>query len=130
MNWSPITSDWYNLLTAYEKGRAHNALIEQLAERVIARMEPEERRALILSIVERMMAQLTGQERRELMEKVVDTFMDGLPAEERQQTARELVPKLLGALMKSGGMSVDDLLWTAVGSLGALDTASPDDIRR
>jgi len=105
-------------------------VIEQLAERVIARMEPEERRDLILKIVERMMAQLSSEERRGVMEKVVDTFLHGLPVEERRETARELVPRLLSELMKSGGMSVDDLVWTAVGSLGALDGGTKDEGRR
>ena len=96
-------------------------MIEQLAERVIARMGPEERRDLILNIVERMISQMSSEERRGLMERIVETFLAGLPDEERRETARELVPRLLSELMKSGGMSVDELLWTAVGSLGALD---------
>jgi hypothetical protein len=99
-------------------------VIEQLAERVIARMGPDERRDLIVTIVERMMANLSAEERRGVMEKVVETFLAGLPDEERRETARELVPRLLAELMKSGGMTVDELLWTAVGSLGALDDLS------
>ena len=34
---------------------------------------------------------------------------------------RELVPRLMSQLMKSGDMSVDELLWAAMGSLGALE---------
>jgi hypothetical protein len=97
-------------------------LIEQLAERVITRMDPAERGTLILNIVERIIAQLSSAERRAVMEHVVDTFLDGLPGEERQATARELVPRLLGELMRSGGMSVDELISAAIGSLGALET--------
>ena len=104
-------------------------MIEQLAERVITRMNAEERRDLILMVVERMMAQMTGPERQELMGRVVDGFMAGLPPEERRETARELVPRLLGELMKSGGMTADELIWAAVGSLGALDDGTDDVVR-
>jgi hypothetical protein len=55
------------------------------------------------------------------MENVVDHFLDGLSAEERQATVRELVPRLLAQLMHSGNMNVDELLWAAMGSLGALE---------
>jgi hypothetical protein len=96
-------------------------MIEQLAERVIARMDPAERSALILNIVDRIVAQLTALERQAVMERVVDTFLQGLPDDERQATARELVPRLLGELMRSGGMSVDELISAAIESLGALD---------
>lgn len=96
-------------------------IVEDLVERTLARMTTEERRDLILSVVERMLGQLTSDERKDLMEHVVDSFLDGLPAEERQATVRELVPRLLAQMMQSGGMSVDELLWAAMGSLGALD---------
>jgi hypothetical protein len=84
-------------------------------------MSADEKRELILSVVERMLAQMTAQERQTLMERVVDKFLDGLPAEERRTTVRELVPHLLAQLMQSGGMNVDELLWAAMGSLGALE---------
>ena len=84
-------------------------------------MTPDERRDLILGVVERMLAQMTSGERKALMEHVVDSFLEGLPAEERQATVRELVPRLLAQMMQSGGMSVDELLWAAIGSLGALE---------
>jgi hypothetical protein len=59
------------------------------------------------------------------MERVVDSFLDGLPPEERQATVRELVPRLLAQMMQSGGMTVDELLWAAIGSLGALEKEAP-----
>ena len=96
-------------------------MIEQLAERVIAKMTQAERRELILSVVDTMMREMSAEERRGLMEHVVNSFLAGLPPEERRATARELVPRLLGELMRSGDMNVDELLWAAVGSLGALE---------
>ena len=96
-------------------------MIEELAERAIARMTPEERHTLILGVVERMLGQMSAGERVGLMQHVVDRFMEGLPPEERKTTVRELVPSLLAQLMKSGDMSVDEFLWAAIGSLGALD---------
>lgn len=103
------------------------SIIEELAERTLARMTPEERQALIIMVVERMLGQMTAQERVVLMERVVDRFLDGLPAEERREAVRELVPSLLAQLMKSGDMSVDEFLWKAIGSLGALDAPEADD---
>ncbi len=97
------------------------SIIEELAERTISRMTPEERQSLILMVVERMLEQMTAHERVALMERVVDRFMEGLPVEERRAAVRELVPSLLGELMKSGDMSVDEFLWAAIGSLGALE---------
>jgi hypothetical protein len=73
-----------------------------------------------------MISQMTAPERQALMERVVDSFLAGLPDSERQATARELVPRLLAQLMQSGGMSVDELLWAAMGSLGALEKAESD----
>lgn len=102
------------------------SLIDELAERTIARMSQEERHALILAVVEKMIGQMDAKERLALMEHVVDSFLEGLPAEERQSTVRELVPRLLAQLMKSGNMNVDEFLWAAIGSLGALDTPSAD----
>ena len=96
-------------------------IIEDLVDRTLARMTTEERRDLILSVVKQMLTQMTSEERKDLMEHVVDSFLDGLPAEERQATVRELVPRLLAQMMQSGGMTVDELLWAAMGSLGALD---------
>jgi hypothetical protein len=102
-------------------------LIGRLAERVIANMSAQERRDLILAVVEKMMGQLSATERRLVMERVVDSFLSGLPTEERKATARELVPRLLGELMRSGDMTVDDLLGAAIGSLDALDAPAADD---
>jgi DNA-binding MarR family transcriptional regulator len=96
-------------------------LAEEFAERLLSRMTSDERRELVLSVVERMLSQMTAPERQALMERVVDRFLDGLPDEERQATVRELVPRLLGQLMQSGNMNVDELLWAAMGSLGALE---------
>jgi hypothetical protein len=105
-------------------------LIGRLAERVIANMNAQERRDLILTVVERIIGQLSANERKLVMERVVDSFLTGLPPEERKATARELVPRLLAELMRSGDMSVDDLVGAAIGSLDALDAAGPDDRRR
>lgn|GEM_PF-2646417 len=107
-------------------------LIEDMVDRALSNMTVEERRDLITSVVDRMLGRMEAAERLTLMEHVVDRFLDGLPAEERQSTVRELVPRLMAQLLQSGGMSVDDLLWAAMGSLGALekaeqDTASADD---
>lgn len=96
-------------------------IIEDLVERTLSGMSPEERQGLILSVVERMIAQMEGSERLSLMQHVVDRFLEGLPQEERRTVVRELVPRLMAQLLESGGMSVDDLLWSAMGSLGALE---------
>jgi uncharacterized membrane-anchored protein len=95
--------------------------IEEMVDRTLSGMSPDEKRDLILGVVERMLAQMTAQERQAIMERVVDRFLDGLPDDERQATVRELVPRLLAQLMQSGGMTVDELLWAAMGSLGALE---------
>jgi len=106
-------------------------VLDDVIDRALARMSADERRELILSVVERMLAQMTAHERQSLMESVVDKFLDGLPAEERRTTVRELVPHLLAQLMQSGGMNVDELLWAAMGSLGALEgEESSDEGRR
>jgi uncharacterized protein YqfA (UPF0365 family) len=89
--------------------------------RALSSMSSEERRDLLVSVVDRMLSQMSADERRSLMEHVVDHFLDTLPNEERASVVRELVPRLMSQLMKSGDMSVDDLLWTAMGSLGALE---------
>ncbi len=99
-------------------------VVGDVVDRALARMTAEERRDLILSVVERMLAQMSAEERKTLMERVVDSFLDGLPAEERQATVRDLVPRLLAQMMRSGDMSVDELLWAAMGSLGALEEKS------
>jgi hypothetical protein len=106
-------------------------IVDDIVERALTHMTADERRDLILSVVERMLAQMTGTERQSLMEHVVDSFLNGLPAAERQATVRELVPRLLAQLMQSGDMTVDELLWSAMGSLGALeqDAAGEADVR-
>ena len=96
-------------------------VVEDLVERTLSKMTPQERHDLVLRVVERMLAQMSAAERLDLMQHVVDGFLDGLPEEERKATVRELVPRLLAQLMQSGGMSVDELLWSAIGSLGALE---------
>jgi hypothetical protein len=102
-------------------------MLDDLIDRALARMTDDERRDLILSVVERMLAQMTAHERQSLMERVVDKFLEGLPAEERRATVRELVPRLLAQMMQSGGMNVDELLWAAMGSLGALEQEETSD---
>jgi hypothetical protein len=84
-------------------------------------MDAEERRELLLGVVDRLLAQMSADERKGMMEHVVDHFLDTLPKEERATVVRELVPRLLAQLMQSGGMDVDELLWAAMGSLGALE---------
>ncbi len=96
-------------------------IVEDLVERTLSGMSAEERQGLILSVVERMIGQMKGAERLTLMQHVVDRFLDGLPQEERRTVVRELVPRLMAQLLESGGMSVNDLLWSAMGSLGALE---------
>lgn len=96
-------------------------IVEDLVERTLSGMSDEDRHELILSVVERMIGQMTAGERLNLMQHVVDRFLDGLPQEERRTVVRELVPRLMAQLLESGGMSVDDLLWSAMGSLGALE---------
>lgn len=103
-------------------------IIEDLVERTLSGMSSEERHGLILSVVERMIGQMGGEERLALMQHVVDRFLDGLPQEERRTVVRELVPRLMAQLLESGGMSVDDLLWSAMGSLGALEKGADSPI--
>ena len=92
-----------------------------MVARALDRMTADERRDLILAVVERMLAQMTANERMAIMERVVDSFLEGLPADERKTTARDLVPRLLAQLMRSGDMSVDELLWAAIASLPSLE---------
>jgi hypothetical protein len=98
-------------------------IIDEVVARALANMSEEERRDLVLGVVDRLLQQMSSSERSLLMEHVVDHFLDALPNEERVSTVRELVPRLLAQLMKSGGMNVDELLWAAMGSLGALEQA-------
>lgn len=96
-------------------------IIEGLAERALEAMSPAELRDLILGILQQMLSRMGTQERLAIMGYVVEHFLDGLTDQERQAAARQLVPQLLSELLKSGNMSVDDLLWSAMGSLGALE---------
>jgi hypothetical protein len=113
---------WLPKLSRLAPGKEiHLKIIDDVVERALAKMSAGERRDLILSVVERMLVQMSAPERQSLMESVVDKFLDGLPPDERRATVRELVPRLLAQMMQSGGMSVDELLWAAMGSLGALD---------
>lgn len=102
------------------------SLIEDVVQKTLDHMSAQERHDLILSVVQHMMGTMTGEERVALMQTVVDSFMDGLTPEEKQTTVRELVPRLLAQLLKSGNMNVDELLWAAMGSLGALDSPGPN----
>jgi hypothetical protein len=92
--------------------------------KVLSNMTAEERHALLVSVFDRLLLEMNAQDRRALMEHVVEHFLDGLSNEERVATVRELVPSLLAQLMQSGGMTVDDLLWAAMGSLGALEQST------
>lgn len=102
------------------------SFIEDIVQKTLDSMSPEERHDLILSVVQHMMSRMSPEARIGLMQNVVDRFMDGLTPEEKQSTVRELVPRLLSQLMQNGNMNVDELLWAAMGSLNALDTGSGD----
>ena len=99
-------------------------ILDGVVGRTLDRMPQSERHDLILAVVDRLLSQMSAKERASLMEHVVDHFLDALPSEERTATVRELVPRLLAQLMQSGGMTVDELLWAAMGSLGALEQAT------
>ncbi|MEO8286905.1 MAG: hypothetical protein ABI670_10765 [Chloroflexota bacterium] len=106
------------------------SIIDGVIDRALERMTADERRDLILSVVDRMLGQMNAAERQTLMEGVVDKFLDGLPPDERREVVRELVPRLLAQMMQSGGMNVDELLWAAMGSLGALEDKGGEDRER
>jgi len=108
------------------KEAARLKILDDVVVRALRNMSSEERRDLILGMVDRLLLEMGASERRLLMEHVVDHFLDALPSEERASTVRELVPRLLAQLMQSGGMSVDELLWAAMGSLGALEQAATE----
>lgn len=97
------------------------SIIDDVIVRALSSMSSEERRDLLVGVVDKMLSQMSADDRLALMDHVVDHFLDTLPNEERANVVRELVPRLMSQLMKSGDMSVDDLLWTAMGSLGALE---------
>jgi hypothetical protein len=114
---------WYNFLILTE-GVARLKILDDVIVRALQNMTSDERRDLILGVVDKLLLQMSASERGQLMEHVVDHFLDALPNEERVGTVRELVPRLLAQLMQSGGMNVDELLWAAMGSLGALEQTS------
>ena len=104
------------------------SVLDGVVDKALARMDAQERHDLIVSVVEKMLGMMTAADRAALMHHVVDVFLEGLPPEERESVVRDLVPSLLAQLMKSGNMSVDELIWAAMGSLGALeqgDSGSP-----
>ena len=102
-------------------------VFDDVIVRALGNMSTQERRDLILAVVDRLLGQMSAAERKALMEHVVDHFLDTLPPEERACTVRELVPSLLAQLMKSGDMNVDELLWAAMGSLGALEKGTREE---
>jgi hypothetical protein len=106
------------------KGVARLKILDDVIVRALQNMSDDERRELVMGVVDKLLAQMSAPERSVLMEHVVDHFLDALPNEERVATVRELVPRLLAQLMQSGGMNVDELLWAAMGSLGALEQAA------
>jgi hypothetical protein len=97
------------------------SFIEDAVIKTLDKMSPQDRHDLIVNVVERMVSSMSAVERLGLMEHVVDHFLDDMSPEKRQETVRELVPRLLAQLMRSGNMNVDELLWAAMGSLGALE---------
>jgi len=103
------------------------SVIDDVVVRMLSNMSAEERRDLVIGVVDRLIAQMSAEDRRLLMEHVVEHFLDALPTEERVATVRELVPRLLAQLMKSGDMNVDEFISAAIGSLGMLDVERKDD---
>ena len=99
-------------------------ILDDVIVRALANMSADERRELVMGVVDRLLLQMSASERQSLMEHVIDHFLDTLPNEERAATVRELVPRLLAQLMQSGGMNVEELLWAAMGSLGALEAGA------
>ncbi|HUS17342.1 MAG TPA: hypothetical protein VM536_20285 [Chloroflexia bacterium] len=97
------------------------SLLENLMDQALTKLEPGERQALMESIAEKVLAQLEPEDRKRLLEHVVDRFLVGLSSEEQSALVREVLPHLLGRLLQAGNMSVDDFLWAAMGSLGALE---------
>jgi len=101
------------------------ALLENLMDQALTKLEPEERNALMQQFAAKALATLSPEERRVLLEHVVDRFLDGLSAEQQAALVREVLPHLLARLLQAGNMSVDDFLWAAMGSLGALEGQAP-----
>jgi hypothetical protein len=97
------------------------SLLENLLDQALTKLEPTERTALMQTMAEKALATLAPDERRVLLEHVVDRFLDGLSAEQQAALVREVLPHLLGRLLQAGNMSVDDFIWAAMGSLGALE---------
>jgi hypothetical protein len=87
----------------------------------LTKLEPAERNQLMQTMAEKALATLSAEDRRVLLEHVVDRFLDGLSPEQQSALVREVLPHLLGRLLQAGNMSVDDFLWAAMGSLGALE---------
>ena len=97
------------------------ALLENLMDQALAKLEPAERTQLMQTMADKALASLAPDDRKALLEHVVDRFLDGLSSEQQAALVREVLPHLLGRLLQAGGMSVDDFLWAAMGSLGALE---------
>jgi hypothetical protein len=100
------------------------SFIEDAVIKTLDKMSPQERNDLILNVVRHMLSGMSPAERLGIMEHVVDHFLEGLSPEERQASVRELVPRMLAQMMHSGNMNVDELLWAAMGSLGALEESA------
>ena len=97
------------------------SLLENLMDQALTKLEPAERNQLMQTMAEKALATLSAEDRRILLEHVVDRFLDGLSPEQQSALVREVLPHLLGRLLQAGNMSVDDFLWAAMGSLGALE---------
>ena len=97
------------------------SLIENMIEQAFGKLAPAERMQLLENIIVKTLAQLSAEERREVLDHVVENFMTGLPPEEQAALVRDVLPALLGRLLQAGNMSVDDFIWAAMGSLGALE---------
>jgi len=102
------------------------SLLENLMDQALAKLDPAERSQLMQTMAEKALATLAPDERRSLLEHVVDRFLEGLSAEQQSTLVREVLPHLLGRLLQAGNMSVDDFIWAAMGSLGALEGKTRD----
>jgi hypothetical protein len=97
------------------------SLLENLFDQALAKLEPADRLKLMESLAAKALTSLSADDRRVVLDHVVDRFMEGLSQEQQVALVREVLPHLLGRLLEAGNMSVDDFLWAAMGSLGALE---------
>ena len=97
------------------------SVLENMLDQALSKLEPADRVHLMETMASKALAALPPEDRRRLLEQVVDRFLEGLTPEQQMALVREVLPHLLGRLLQVGNMSVDDFLWAAMGSLGALE---------